>query len=82
MPFEIKTERFEGPFDLLLDLIERRKISINEVALAKVTDNFISYIESHEDFPMKESAQFIFVAATLLLIKSKSLLPNLELSTG
>jgi len=80
MPFEIKTERFEGPFDLLLDLIERRKISINEVALTKVTDDFISYIESHEDFPMKESAQFIFVAATLLLIKSKSLLPNLELS--
>lgn len=80
MPFEIKIERFEGPFDLLLELIERRKILINEISLAKVTDDFLSYIESHEKFPMKESAQFILVAATLLLIKSKSLLPTLELS--
>jgi segregation and condensation protein A len=81
MAFEIKTERFDGPFDLLLDLIEKRKISINEISLAKVTDDFLSYIERHEAFPMKESAHFILVAATLLLIKSKSLLPTLDLTT-
>ncbi len=80
MAFHIKTEHFHGPFDLLLDLIERRKLHINEISLAKVTDDFISYIESQENFPMGESANFILVASTLLLIKSRSLLPNLELT--
>lgn len=81
MAFEIKTEHFNGPFDLLLDLIERRKLFINEISLSKVTDDFIGYIERQENFPMGESASFILVAATLILIKSKSLLPTLELST-
>ncbi|MEK7390748.1 MAG: ScpA family protein [Patescibacteria group bacterium] len=81
MAFEIRTEYFNGPFDLLLDLIERRKFLINEISLAKVTDDFIAYIGSQENFPMGESARFILVAATLVLIKSKSLLPTLELSS-
>ncbi len=81
MAFEITTEQFQGPFDLLLDLIEKRKFFINEISLAKVTDDFISYIQTQENFPMGESASFILVAATLLLIKSKSLLPHLELTT-
>jgi len=80
MGFEIKTENFEGPFNLLLDLIEQRKLLVNEISLAKVTDDFIGYIESQEKFPMGESAHFILVAATLLLIKSKSLLPSLILT--
>ncbi len=80
MGFEVKTEHFEGPFNLLLDLIEQRKLLVNEISLAKVTDDFIGYIESQEKFPMGESAHFILVAATLLLIKSKSLLPTLELT--
>lgn len=85
MGFEIKTEHFNGPFDLLLELIERRKLFINEISLSKVTDDFIAYIESKQsgpdgEFPMGESASFILVAATLILIKSKSLLPTLELS--
>lgn len=81
MAFEIRTEHFNGPFDLLLDLIERRKFLINEISLAKVTDDFIAYIDSQENFPMGESARFILVASTLVLIKSKSLLPMLELSS-
>ena len=80
MAFEIRTEHFNGPFELLLELIERRKLLINEITLAKVTDDFIAYIGSQENFPMGESAHFILVAATLILIKSKSLLPSLELS--
>jgi len=80
MGFEIQTEHFKGPFDLLLELIEKRKLHINEVSLAKVTDDFIAYVEKQENFPMSESASFILVAATLILIKSKSLLPTLELS--
>ena len=78
--FKIKTESFEGPLDLLLDLIEKRKLFINDISLAKVTDDFISHIQQFENLPMGESAHFILVASTLLLIKSKSLLPELNLT--
>ena len=80
MPFTVKTHTFEGPLDLLLDLIEKRKFFISDVALAKVTDDFISHVRQFEAMPMDESAHFILVASTLLLIKSKSLLPELALS--
>jgi segregation and condensation protein A len=78
--FEIKLEHFEGPLELLLSLIEKHKLSINQISLSKVADDFISYIKSLEDFPISESADFILTASTLILIKSKSLLPSLELS--
>lgn len=80
MQFTVKTESFEGPLDLLLDLIEKRKLFISDISLAKVTDDFISHIKQFEVMPMGESAQFILVASTLLLIKSKSLLPGLTLT--
>ncbi len=80
MPFSIKTASFEGPLDLLLDLVEKRQLFINDISLAKVTDDFIAHMSSFETMPMAESAQFILVASTLLLIKSKSLLPGLTLS--
>jgi len=80
MPFTIKTNTFEGPLDLLLDLIEKKKLFISDIALAKVTDDFISHIRQFEQMPMDESAHFILVASTLLLIKSKSLLPELALT--
>lgn len=79
--FTIKTEQFEGPLDLLLGLIEKRKLFINEISLAKITDDYIAYIKQLEKFPIAESAQFILIASTLLLIKSRSLLPNLNLTT-
>lgn len=81
MDFQVKTDRFQGPLDLLLQLIEKRKLLINDISLAQVTDDFIAYIRNQEAFPVGESAQFILIASTLLLIKSKSLLPNLELTT-
>ena len=80
MSFTIKTQFFEGPLDLLLDLIEKRKFFINDISLAKVTDDFISHIKQFENMPMGESAHFILVASTLLLIKSRSLLPELNLT--
>lgn len=80
MSYKVKTEKFEGPLDLLLSLIEKRKLAINEISLSQVTDDFIGYVKSQENFPIGESAHFILVASTLLLIKSKSLLPILELS--
>ncbi len=78
--FKIKTEAFEGPLDLLLTLVEKRKLFINDISLAKVTDDFIAHIQKFEKLPMGESAQFILVASTLLLIKSRSLLPALKLT--
>lgn len=78
--FQIKTEQFEGPLDLLLSLIEKRKLFINDISLAKVADDFINFTNSQPSLPMGESADFILVASTLLLIKSKSLLPNLALT--
>lgn len=78
--YTVKTSTFEGPLDLLLDLVSKRKLFVNDVSLAQVTDDFIRYIEEHEEFPIGESAEFILVASTLMLIKSRSLLPMLELS--
>ena len=78
--FTIKTEVFEGPLDLLLSLIEKKKLFINDIALSKVADDYIAYIQSQTQFPIAQSADFLVIASTLLLIKSKSLLPNLNLS--
>lgn len=80
MSFTVKTTTFEGPLDLLLDLIEKRKLFIGDISLAKVTDDFIEHIKKFENMPMAESAHFILIASTLLLIKSKSLLPELSLT--
>ncbi|MDE2038079.1 MAG: segregation/condensation protein A [Patescibacteria group bacterium] len=80
MPFTVKTQSFEGPLDLLLDLIEKRKLFVSDVSLAKVTDDFIGYVGRAGAMPMGESAHFILVASTLLLIKSRSLLPDLALT--
>jgi segregation and condensation protein A len=80
MSFIVKQQQFEGPLDLLLSLIEKRKLFINDISLAKVTDDFIEHIKSFDNFPIGESANFILIASTLLLIKSKSLLPTLELT--
>jgi len=78
--YQVKTEAFEGPLDVLLELIEKRKLFINDISLAKVTDDFIEYVKRRAQFPFPEIADFILIASTLLLIKSKSLLPILELS--
>jgi segregation and condensation protein A len=78
--FKVKVGEFEGPLEMLLDMIERRKLHISDVSLSQVADGFIEHIKSHEEFPMGDSADFILIASTLLLIKSKSLLPNLDLT--
>ncbi len=78
--YTVKTPIFEGPLDLLLELVTDRKLFINEVSLAQVTDDFIKYIETHEEFPIGESAEFIVIASTLMLIKSRSLLPVIKLT--
>ena len=79
-PFSIKTEHFEGPLELLIELVEKRKLLINNISLAAVTDEYIARVSDMQEQSLPNTAQFITLAATLLLIKSKSLLPVLELS--
>ncbi len=78
--FKIKSEVFEGPIDLLLNLIEKRKLMINEISLAKVTDDFIAYLQSKEVYSIRDTSEFLVIASTLLLIKSKSLISSLDLT--
>lgn len=75
-----KTGSFEGPMELLLSLIEKRKLFINEISLSDVTDDYLSYVRNLNDFPIARIANFIIVAATLILIKSRSLLPEINLT--
>lgn len=76
----IKTPVYEGPLDLLLELIEKRKLLINDISLAAVTDEYIAQINSLDELPVSETTEFISLAATLLLIKSHSLLPTLTIT--
>ena len=78
--YQIKTGSFEGPFNVLLNLVEERKLFINEISLAEVTEDYLKYINTLEKSNHGEIASFIIVAATLILIKSKSLIPSLVLS--
>ena len=78
--FAVKTEHFEGPLELLIELVEKRKLLINDISLAEVTDEYMARVSEMQEQSLPNTAQFITLAATLLLIKSKSLLPVLELS--
>ena len=76
--YEIKSEKFNGPLDLLLQLIEGETLEITEISIAQVTDQFLSYIEKMEEKNPEELADFLFVAARLLLLKSKAILPEVD----
>lgn len=78
--FSIKLEQFEGPLELLIELVEKRKLLINDISLAAVTDEYMARVSEMQERSLPNTAQFITLAATLLLIKSKSLLPVLELT--
>jgi segregation and condensation protein A len=78
--YTVRTPAYEGPFALLIELIDRKKLLVNDLSLSQVTDDFIQHVKNQAEFPIEDAADFIQVAATLLLIKSKSLIPDLELS--
>jgi len=81
--FSVNLERFSGPYFKLLELIEERKLSINEFSLGEVTDKYLEYIkglESKGEKDIVDISQFISVASTLMLIKAKSLFPNITYS--
>ena len=84
MYYKVSLEKFTGPLDLLLSLIEEKKMAIGEISLAQVTDQFLEYLKKIEDDVSNEYqrilADFLVVASRLILIKSRSLLPNLILN--
>jgi len=80
MTYNIKIEQFEGPLDLLLQLIEQEKLDITRVSLSLVTDQYLEYIGSRENVSLENLSQFLTVASKLILIKSKALLPLLRFS--
>ena len=72
----LKLTAFEGPLDLLLHLIERDKVDIYDIPIAAVTEQYISYLRSMSEFDMEVASDFLVMAATLLQIKSRMLLPK------
>jgi len=77
--FEIKLPVFEGPFDLLLFFIERDELNIQDVEIAQITNDFLAYTHQLLSLNVEVASEFILVAATLMRIKSKMLLPRIEL---
>lgn len=77
--FEVKLPLFEGPFDLLLFFIERDELDIYDIPISTITNDFLNYIHHMEQLDMELASEFILVAATLMRIKSKMLLPRPQL---
>lgn len=80
MSYQVKLENFEGPLDLLLALCEEQKLDICRVSLARVADSFLEHTKGLAEYDWQGVADFLVVAAKLILIKSKALLPTLELT--
>lgn len=76
MSYEIKLPLFEGPFDLLLFFIERDELDIYDIPISKITDDFLEYLKQLEKMNVDVASEFILVAATLMKIKAKMLLPR------
>ncbi len=79
MDFSVKIPVFEGPFDLLLFFIERDELDVYDIPIAKITTDFLDYLHSLQELNMEVAGDFIVVAATLMRIKSKMLLPRPQL---
>jgi segregation and condensation protein A len=76
--FEIRLPQFEGPFDLLLFFIERDELDIHDIPIARIADDFLNHLHQMVTLDMEIASEFIFVAATLMRIKAKMLLPRYE----
>lgn len=78
MPYQVRLEKFQGPLDALLQMIEEQKLPISEISLGQVTQQFLEYIKNFATVDPNLLADFLTVASKLLVIKSKTLLPSLE----
>lgn len=74
-PYKIQIPMYEGPLDLLLDLIKQQKMSIHDIRISEITAQYLEYLQKLEELNVDVSAEFIYMAATLIYIKSKMLLP-------
>ena len=74
-PYKIQIAMYEGPLDLLLDLIRKQEINIHDIPIAKITTQYLEYLHKLDELNIDVSADFIYMAATLIYIKSKMLLP-------
>jgi segregation and condensation protein A len=74
-PYKINIPLYEGPLDLLLDLIKKQEMNIHDIQIAKITSQYLDYLHKLEELNVDVSADFIYMAATLIYIKSKMLLP-------
>ncbi|MGC9046522.1 MAG: segregation and condensation protein A [Minisyncoccia bacterium] len=79
--YQLYLENYQGPLDKLLELVEEQKMEINSISLSKVTSDFLNYIKQIENNASPDLiSEFLVIASKLILIKTKSLLPNLELN--
>lgn len=76
MAYTVRTESFEGPFDLLLTLVARQKVDVNELSIAEIADQYLEHVERMADLDLDVASDFLLVAATLLELKAASLLPR------
>ncbi len=74
-PYKIQIPLYEGPLDLLLDLIKQQKMNIHDIQISQITSQYLDYLHKLEELNVDVSAEFIYMAATLIYIKSKMLLP-------
>ena len=79
--YNVDLEVFQGPLDLLLHLIEKMEIDIYNIPIAQLTESYLEYINNNDDFSLENAEEYIVMAATLLHIKSKNLLPKFENET-
>lgn len=82
MAYRIKTDAFEGPFDLLLHLVARQKVDVRTISITEVTDQYLAYVDRMADLDLDVASDFLLIAATLLEIKAASLLPAEESYVG
>jgi segregation and condensation protein A len=78
MKYSVKTDAFEGPLDLLLHLINRLEVDIYDIPVAEITDQYLHYVHTMNDLQLDVASEYLVMAATLLAIKSKMLLPKRE----
>ena len=79
--YNVNLEVFQGPLDLLLHLIEKMEVDIYNIPIAKLTESYLEYINNNDEFSLENAEEYIVMAATLLHIKSKNLLPKFENET-
>ncbi|PKQ16005.1 MAG: segregation/condensation protein A [Actinobacteria bacterium HGW-Actinobacteria-7] len=82
MGYNVKTDVFEGPFDLLLHLVSRQKLDVNAISISDVADQYLEHIDRMADLDLDVASEFLVLAATLLEIKASSLLPRQEAYIG